>query len=493
MRHGSRIFTAALPLVFLAGHAGTLALVRNISMLTSFAWLAAAPLLAGLACLHRGRRDGYEGWLPLGLAMLCWAGGMIATMAGTLLLDAAEENQFNMLLFVLYGVPIIFALASPEDDKWPVRLIDAALAVAMGCLYYVHVDYLTSVASSPAETQASLQLMFDIENLYVALFAALRFFASTVRRAVFFRATMHYAIVYLLCAGYINHFEPNTPFGNWADLIIDLPFVLLAWHALAARDRQDIGIWGGRTFARIVRAGSALLIPTSLLTVSVLLVSYTPRIAIAGCVAAAIGYGVRATLVQLRNFDEQDLLARLSHVDALTGIANRRRFDEALAYEWGRRRQVTGQLALLMIDIDHFKALNDRFGHAVGDERLCSVARVLANCARRDGDLVARYGGEEFAAILPGMEPHEAIAVAERMRSSIEELGLVGGGSGVVTVSIGLACAQVLDADEHALIAAADHALYEAKREGRNRVAHRTTIHLMPIDNEMTAADGRAA
>lgn len=495
MRHGSRMVTAALPIVFLAGHAGSLALAGRGQTAGSFAWLIAAPVLAGLACLWRTRRDGPEGWLPLGAAMLFWAGGMASTMVATLFFDIVREDQLSMLLYVLYGVPLIFALASPEDEKWSVRLVDGLLAAALGYLYYIHVTALIAAAATPQKTLQALQIMFDIENLYIALFAIIRFSARNRGRAEFFRAIAVYAVVYLFSAAYINHFEAEGTYGRWPDLLIDLPFVLLAWHALGAEYRLGLGeAPNAPARARIVRAGGPLLIPASLLTVSVLLVSRDPVMAITGCVIASLGYGLRTMLVQIRNFEEQDELTRLSHVDGLTGIANRRRFDEVLVREWARRRQTTGQLALLMIDIDHFKQLNDRFGHAVGDDRLRCVAAVLAGCARREADLVARYGGEEFAAILSGIEPQDAIVIAERMRTSVEALCLTSGaGSGVVTVSIGLACAQALDTDMAAFVTAADAALYEAKRSGRNRVSRRTATLLRAVEAPAASNDGRAA
>ncbi|MEE4454096.1 GGDEF domain-containing protein [Novosphingobium resinovorum] len=498
MRHASRIITAALPALFLAAHAGSLLLAAQTATRLSFGWLIAAPVLAAFACLWRAWKDGPEGWLPTGLAMLLWAGGMASTMIATLFFGIIHEDQLSMLLYVLYGVPLIFALASPEDEHWRVRLVDAALAAALGYLYYIHVDKLMPDTGAPSHEMAALLRMFDIENLYVALFAFMRFRARTGQRAPFFRAITVYAVAYLLCAGYINHFQSAAAYGGWTDLLIDLPFALLAWHALGAGYRQGLGpAANAQALARIVRAGGPLLIPASLLTVSALLVSYDPVIAISGCIAASLGYGLRTMLVQLRNFEEQDELARLSHVDALTGIANRRRFDEVLAREWARRRQSTGQLALLMVDIDHFKQLNDQFGHAVGDERLRSVAVVLAACARRDSDLVARYGGEEFAAILTGIEPQDAAVIAERMRASVEALALPSGaepgaGAAVVTISIGLACAQVADGEVAALVAAADTALYDAKRGGRNRVARRHAAHLRPVETP-PSADGRAA
>ncbi|WP_019011144.1 GGDEF domain-containing protein [Deinococcus aquatilis] len=159
-------------------------------------------------------------------------------------------------------------------------------------------------------------------------------------------------------------------------------------------------------------------------------------------------------------------LTRQAEVDALTGLANRRRFNADLA-------QMDEQDALLLIDIDHFKRVNDTFGHAVGDEVLEEVARCLAEKVRTR-DTVYRYGGEEFALILRRVESVRLVEVAERLRAAVEEhpLSMLGGGR--VTVSIGVACYT----REPALLERADAALYAAKRAGRNRVCvHPDVLH----------------
>jgi diguanylate cyclase (GGDEF)-like protein len=159
-------------------------------------------------------------------------------------------------------------------------------------------------------------------------------------------------------------------------------------------------------------------------------------------------------------------LAYLSHTDTLTGLPNRRRFDGALAAEIGRARQSSRPFALLIVDADHFKRYNDRFGHAVGDEVLRSLARCLSVSVARAEDLVCRIGGEEFVILLPDTGEAGALEVADRVHASIATLALplhdIGPGS--VTVSIGLAVGMSAD-----LMAKADGALYEAKAGGRNQ------------------------
>lgn len=166
-------------------------------------------------------------------------------------------------------------------------------------------------------------------------------------------------------------------------------------------------------------------------------------------------------------------LQRLSSLDALTGISNRRRFDEYLDQEWLRAARDAKTFSLILIDIDHFKAYNDNYGHQGGDECLRKVARALDGALMRPGDMVARYGGEEFAVILPDTDLDGAAVIAEKLRSSIDTLGLEHQHSKTsdhVTISLGVASIVPRDGGVPAtLVKMADDALYEAKEGGRNR------------------------
>jgi diguanylate cyclase (GGDEF)-like protein/PAS domain S-box-containing protein len=167
-------------------------------------------------------------------------------------------------------------------------------------------------------------------------------------------------------------------------------------------------------------------------------------------------------------------LAQQAATDGLTGIPNRRRFDEMLAKEWRRAMRVADPLSLLLIDVDHFKAFNDLYGHQAGDECLRFVARTIAAIIRRPHDLVARYGGEEFVVVLPATMLDGAERMAQGIRMTIAGLAMphAAGSGGAVTVSIGAASAIPRnDTLPAMLIEAADGALYMAKRNGRNHVA----------------------
>lgn len=171
-------------------------------------------------------------------------------------------------------------------------------------------------------------------------------------------------------------------------------------------------------------------------------------------------------------------LQRLSAVDGLTGLANRRRFDEVLDQECRRARRERAPLALIMTDVDFFKKYNDNYGHHGGDECLRRVAAVLSESARRPADLAARYGGEEFALVLPHTTEIGAARVAETLRAGVAGLNILHAGSAAaphVTLSLGVAVAEPDSSglNPSTLIERADSALYEAKGAGRNRYAVR--------------------
>ncbi len=176
----------------------------------------------------------------------------------------------------------------------------------------------------------------------------------------------------------------------------------------------------------------------------------------------------------------RDLLERLSYQDGLTGLNNRRRFDDYFVKAWRHAARERAWLTLLMVDIDHFKGFNDTYGHLAGDSCLRLVARALRGCALRPLDLAARYGGEEFALVLPGTDLEGASSVGQRARSAVADLAIEHERSQVaphVTVSVGAASAiPDEDAPFYRLIEEADASLYEAKEQGRNQVHRRLVI-----------------
>ncbi|KTB89749.1 diguanylate cyclase domain-containing protein [Pseudomonas fragariae (ex Marin et al. 2024)] len=178
---------------------------------------------------------------------------------------------------------------------------------------------------------------------------------------------------------------------------------------------------------------------------------------------------------QQQLLDTNLVLQRLMNSDGLTGLSNRRHFDEYLELEWRRAIREQSQLSLLMIDVDYFKPYNDNFGHLEGDEALRQVAKAIRNSCSRPSDLPARYGGEEFAMVLPNTSPGGARLLAEKLRQSVSSMNIphiapAPGSS--LTVSIGVATmTPQLGMPSRQLILDADKGLYQAKNNGRNQVA----------------------
>jgi len=183
-----------------------------------------------------------------------------------------------------------------------------------------------------------------------------------------------------------------------------------------------------------------------------------------------------ALLVNLSGYtiQRQNKLRYLSYTDGLTGIANRRHFQEELDKIWRHGARVSEPISLIMCDIDYFKAYNDTYGHQNGDKCLQLLARTLSETLKRPLDMVARYGGEEFVVILPDTTLNGAASMAEAMRDRVESLKITHHKSKVakvVTISLGVATITPSQNSHYdTLVLAADQALYRAKEEGRNRV-----------------------
>ncbi len=178
---------------------------------------------------------------------------------------------------------------------------------------------------------------------------------------------------------------------------------------------------------------------------------------------------------------KQDTLRGLTLRDGLTGIANRRRFDEALREEWSRAARSQSRLSLIMIDIDHFKLFNDTYGHPEGDVCLARLGETLAQIAADTMGFAGRYGGEEFCLLLPNTAVDRAMEIGEKVRAAVQDIAMPHATSSyqTVTVSVGVACAKPNDTQRSGdLIEAADAALYAAKHRGRNAVVEHGFVRL---------------
>jgi len=238
--------------------------------------------------------------------------------------------------------------------------------------------------------------------------------------------------------------------------------------SMLAMDKAAVG--GMRFLARCLAAQAACALFVALLTgFNLNLASHrvAELCALPLLIAYPVTVGYAAYRLARRVRQTNDLLSMLSTLDGLTRLPNRMSWEQAVANEFQRCRRIGHSSAVMMLDIDHFKAVNDTHGHQTGDAALCAVAAILRDSLRLH-DVPGRYGGEEFGVVLPGIDEAGAAAIAERIRNRIEQ-SLLEEKRGVrVTVSIGYAAIEPQHNDHGAWIAHADRALYAAKSAGRN-------------------------
>ncbi len=267
--------------------------------------------------------------------------------------------------------------------------------------------------------------------------------------------------------------------GNAGSSLYLIYFLVMLIGALAPSLKQMIGL-----SVILCAAYGALLYLDSLETGSL---SEGRLLGIPVLLVLAVFYGVTTEAVRRERQKRAGLLEQINTLkrtevelqaqsgrDWLTGLANRRRFDEMIQQEWGRAKRDETALGVLMIDIDYFKPYNDTYGHQAGDTCLQQVAKSFSEVVHRPGDMLARYGGEEFVVVLPRTDVAGAAEVAEKIRAQVEALRIPHTNSLVsdlVTISVGVTAMVPTEKSKPAvLVAAADQALYQAKHEGRNRV-----------------------
>ncbi|MGI8770978.1 MAG: GGDEF domain-containing protein [Acidobacteriaceae bacterium] len=489
--------------VFLALHAGIMLLPADPRGLLSNIFMGLAAGAAVLACgwrylRSRGPAKTRWGLLSLGLAFWC-----IGQLTVTYLEDFQHlfqtAAQFPDFYFFIYGIPILLSMASANKEEHSTLLlvIDSFQAL-LAILLASQVLFFRSLTIQHPEPVSTLTLayVYNIENIVLVIAAALRVFADpSGEEAEFSRKACLFLSVYAALSAGLNYLDivKHLRTGAAVDLLWTIPFLLLTVIVLPpfckagrGKDRYPSSSPRSST-ALIIWNASPTLFTMAVLVQSAFLIRQHLLFGIAALMLALLFYTMRTAVFQTQLMQAEaahsvsedqlrranDQLHKISVADPLTGVANRRRFEEIAQVEWNRAMRFGWPLTLLMIDVDFFKALNDRYGHARGDECLIQVAASLGASLRRGGEMLARYGGEEFVALLPNTRLEEGTQIAEMMRCAVTSLEIHSANTAAsefLSVSIGLA-STVPSARQglNDLLAAADAALYRAKARGRNR------------------------
>jgi diguanylate cyclase (GGDEF)-like protein len=479
----------------LALHAILLVLLRSHPINASRLATAAAPLLAALCGLWRAQKVPIRERLPwrlLSASLLLWATGqtveaLIGQSSFALNLATDASDFFN----VIAAFPMLLALSNTRrtESIRSVFYLDSAQTVLAAVLAYVLL-YRMSLTSKAAATAMA--------TIYIAETVLLAF--SAVIRLATWATLEERRRIYLVGKG-VWMFLPidlgmnyasrhwNLRAGTIFDLLWSVPFVYAGWQALHLATTETPGTQRKEhSNGRLLLEGLCpLLMMAAIFALAASVTTVHPFLGLSAILLLLVIQSLHAGVVQLNYVTVERLLRmrerelqsvnvameRLSMLDTLTGIPNRRRLNAAFDEAWRRAIHMRTPVALLIIDVDSFKGINDLHGHTYGDKCLVSVARALSQQAGRPDDLLARYGGDEFALLLPNTDGKGAMKVAEQMHAAVRLLHAVNRASlfgGFVTVTIGIGVGKAeIGTCPTALIDVADRALYQAKQMGRNR------------------------
>lgn len=463
------------------------------TMGVSYPFMVLAPWLAMAVCWWHARASAVRTrllWTLLATALAIWGVGIIfAAWEDLSFYNPMAGADFSDFLFFVYGMPVLLAISSPTEGERNSALVwlDAIQVLMTAFLIYVAAFSVLPFAHRAGHPLSVSRLLvtYNIEGFALAGAATLRLLAYTndgeERR--FYQILSSYLWVYAFAAALYNHITISTnEHTGLYDLLTVLPFALLAIGAVVLfREREDtVQSSRRKALTLFIDNASPIFFTIALLILAAALVREHFYIGMSGVAVALAVYAIRATLLQSRYLhaeqelqNARDKMEAMSLTDSLTGVANRRNFDRTLEVEWRRSVRRKSPLSLLMIDVDFFKNLNDKYGHPYGDACLIEIAHALQTALPRTADLLARYGGEEFGVILSATDSRGADTVAFRMREFVRALHLknetpIGR---FVTISIGIATYTFPhDGSSETLIKAADEALYRAKRRGRDRI-----------------------
>jgi diguanylate cyclase (GGDEF)-like protein len=476
-------------------HAIALLVIRPVPVALSRFLTAAVPIMAGTACLWRAKRlpTGERPiWLWSSAGLFLWA---LAHIVETLLApsSAASNLAFDTADFIyLAGTfPLLVALSTTRETELlrsVFTLNCAQIALALVLSYTL----LYRMAMSPAAASVAMAKIYGAACILLAVMAALRVFAWATQEE---KQSLRWICIVLwiyfpieLGMDYAT-VRWNLRAGSLFDLAWSIPFIIGGWQALhlpILPPEPEIRDLPSRP-RLVVEALSPMLMTAGLFTLAASVTGQHPVLGLSAIFIVLGIQGVQSAVVQLNFLAGRNLLLqredelrsvnaslqKMSLEDPLTGISNRRRFAMALEQSWRRGARKRQSIALVMIDVDFFKGVNDLHGHTYGDECLVAIAKIMRLHARRPDDIVARLGGEEFVLLLPDTDGAGAQTVAALVQAAIRSLGVINQASPFdkkLTVSIGIGTVSQPNAgvDPTVLVDCADQALYDAKHTGRN-------------------------
>ncbi len=455
---------------------------------------ALVPMLAGLAGIWRSsqvsRRERVS-WRWVSSSLLLWSLAQLLEiyLSRTAAISSPVIDGSD-LLYVAAAFPLLLAISNTRETEnvtstVALNLFQSLLAVVL--------TYVRLFRMGSGNSGTTIYWIYGAECLLLAVAGSLRlvsWLSLEERRRM--RLVSHALWLYLPIEVGLDfasarwHLQKGTPL----DLLWSVPFLYAGVRALEMPlgDGDERNRRRSRKIALLVQSVCPMLITCGVFALAASISDKHLAMALSAVVMLLLAQGLHAGAIQVKYQVGQDQLEqsrealrtansgleRLSLMDPLTGIPNRRRFTEAYDTEWRRAMRKQESMAILMIDIDFFKSVNDLHGHAYGDRCLIQVAQAMRMSLKRGSDLVARYGGEEFIILLPDTGMLGASRLADRLLRAVLDLRLANEGSpfdALLTISIGIAVeSPEAGSPEGSLIERADMALYRAKKEGRNRV-----------------------
>jgi diguanylate cyclase (GGDEF)-like protein len=479
-------------LAFFCTHALAMVIFKSHATTATYPFLILASTLALLASSWQARVMSSRvrlPWVLFSIGLLLWTTGIMLSAWEELFQHISSTAAFfsDFVLF-LYGVPVLLSISSStQEQRIPLFVwLDGIQAVLTAYLTYITLFAVVPFTTRTIHpiSESLLMWVYTIENLVLACAASLRLLArpKTGEERRFFQILCGFLWIYAICVGIYNYSDFVKQRNTIVDAIADIPFLFLAIAAFfpAVRDGEGKLSAPKKPLTLFIDSAVPIFYTAVLIALGIAVIRSHFYIGIIAIIVALAVYGIRTTTLQSRYMQSQhalqearDRLEEMSLKDGLTNVANRRCFDQVLELEWHRATRSQQPLSLLLIDIDFFKMINDRYGHTRGDDCLVNVAIALQSVVSRNSDLLARYGGEEFAVILPGTDSSGAKNIATCMQDAVAELEIANESAlgRYVTLSIGIATYQFPGAGTaNALLETSDQALYRAKEQGRNRI-----------------------